>query len=64
VKKVVIFHHDPLHNDEFMDRVQEETRKRFPNSIVAYEGLEIDVLAEAAASSDGQPAASEAGVSA
>ncbi|MFQ3616381.1 MAG: MBL fold metallo-hydrolase [Cyanobacteriota bacterium] len=64
VKKLVIFHHDPLHNDEFMDRVQEDTRKHFPNSIVAYEGLEIDVLAEAAESSDDQPAASGASVSA
>jgi phosphoribosyl 1,2-cyclic phosphodiesterase len=73
VKKVVIFHHDPLHSDDFMDRIQEDTRKHFPNSIVAYEGLEIDVLAEAAASAesaesadttDGKPAASQASISA
>jgi phosphoribosyl 1,2-cyclic phosphodiesterase len=45
VKKLVIFHHDPLHNDEFMDRIKEDTAKEFPNSVVACEGLEIDLLA-------------------
>lgn len=44
VKKLVIFHHDPLHNDDFMDQVKEDTAKAFPNSIVAWEGLEIDVM--------------------
>ncbi|MBE9100551.1 MBL fold metallo-hydrolase [Vacuolonema iberomarrocanum] len=44
VKKLVIFHHDPLHNDEFMDQVKEDTANEFPNSIVAWEGLEIDVM--------------------
>jgi phosphoribosyl 1,2-cyclic phosphodiesterase len=45
VKKLVIFHHDPLHNDDFMDRIKENTAKQFPNSVVAWEGLEIDLLA-------------------
>lgn len=49
VGKLVIFHHDPLHNDDFMDKVQEDTRKQFANSLVAYEGLEIDVLNESKA---------------
>jgi phosphoribosyl 1,2-cyclic phosphodiesterase len=48
VKKLVIFHHDPLHSDSFMDQVQEDTAKEFPNSVVAWEGLEIDLLAPAA----------------
>jgi len=45
VKKLVIFHHDPLHSDDFMDRIKEQTATQFPNSVVAWEGLEIDVLA-------------------
>ncbi|NEQ28710.1 MAG: MBL fold metallo-hydrolase, partial [Microcoleus sp. SIO2G3] len=45
VKKLVIFHHDPLHDDAFMDRVQAQTAEQFPNSVVAWEGLEIDILA-------------------
>ncbi|NJO79141.1 MAG: MBL fold metallo-hydrolase [Cyanobacteria bacterium RM1_2_2] len=44
VKKLVIFHHDPLHDDGFMDQVKEDTARQFPNSIVAWEGLEIDLL--------------------
>jgi phosphoribosyl 1,2-cyclic phosphodiesterase len=45
VKKLVIFHHDPLHDDDFMDQVKEDTARQFPNSVVAWEGLEIDLLA-------------------
>lgn len=45
VKKLVIFHHDPLHSDAFMDQVKEDTAKVFPNSVVAWEGLELDLVA-------------------
>jgi phosphoribosyl 1,2-cyclic phosphodiesterase len=44
VKKLVIFHHDPLHADDFMDDIKHKTAQKFPNSVVAWEGLEIDVL--------------------
>ncbi|HEY9699461.1 MAG TPA: MBL fold metallo-hydrolase [Trichocoleus sp.] len=44
VKKLVIFHHDPLHDDDFMDQIRDDTALAFPNSVVAWEGLEIDVL--------------------
>ena len=47
VKKLVIFHHDPVHDDDFMDRVKDRTAKQFPNSLVAWEGLELDILAPA-----------------
>lgn len=43
VKKLVIFHHDPLHDDNFMDQVREATARQFPNSVVAWEGLTIDL---------------------
>jgi len=46
VKKLVIFHHDPLHSDDFMDRIKEQTAAQFSNSVVAWEGLEINVLAD------------------
>ncbi|WAL58178.1 MBL fold metallo-hydrolase [Thermocoleostomius sinensis] len=45
VSKLVIFHHDPLHDDDFMDHIKEEVTRQFPNSVVAWEGLEIDLLA-------------------
>jgi phosphoribosyl 1,2-cyclic phosphodiesterase len=43
VKQLVIFHHDPLHDDSFMDQVQAQTAVQFPNSLVAWEGLEIAI---------------------
>jgi phosphoribosyl 1,2-cyclic phosphodiesterase len=43
VKKLVIFHHDPLHDDEFMDRVAEQAVVVFPDSIVAQEGKSIEL---------------------
>ncbi len=43
VKKLVIFHHDPLHNDDFLDRVGDEAAQQFRNTIMAREGLSIAV---------------------
>lgn len=44
VKKLVIFHHDPVHDDDFMDNIKDLTAAKFPNSLVAWEGLELDLL--------------------
>jgi phosphoribosyl 1,2-cyclic phosphodiesterase len=44
VKQLVIFHHDPLHNDDFMDEVAQDTAEQFPNSVVAREGMVIDLM--------------------
>ena len=38
-KKLVIFHHDPSHNDEFMDKVAKEAAAAFQGAIVAQEGM-------------------------
>ena len=43
VKKLVLFHHDPSHNDEFIKQIEAEARQIFPQSIAAYEGLQIDL---------------------
>jgi phosphoribosyl 1,2-cyclic phosphodiesterase len=43
VKKLVIFHHDPSHDDNFMDSIQVESVKLFPQAIVAKEGMSIVV---------------------
>lgn len=45
VKKLVIFHHDPLHNDNFLDRIGEQAAQQFPNSLMAREGLSIQLVA-------------------
>lgn len=54
VKKLVIFHHDPLHSDEFMDQIKEAVTQQFANSVVAWEGLEIDLLGVPTAVSNGK----------
>ncbi|MEO0868482.1 MAG: MBL fold metallo-hydrolase, partial [Cyanobacteria bacterium J06642_11] len=43
VKKLVVFHHDPLHDDDFMDDIGCKTAAEFPNSIVAHEGMILDL---------------------
>src|SRR5262249_58683783 len=42
VKQLVIFHHDPGHDDDFMDRVQAESEAVRPGTIVAREGLTLN----------------------
>ncbi|NEQ97026.1 MAG: MBL fold metallo-hydrolase [Cyanothece sp. SIO2G6] len=44
VKQLVIFHHDPAHDDDFMDTIKDHTAQQFSNSLVAWEGLELDLL--------------------
>ncbi|MGD1902349.1 MAG: MBL fold metallo-hydrolase [Geitlerinemataceae cyanobacterium] len=41
VKKLAIFHHDPLHNDDFLDGVGKAVKAEFPDSVMAREGMTI-----------------------
>jgi phosphoribosyl 1,2-cyclic phosphodiesterase len=43
VEKLVIFHHDPSHNDDFMDAIGISATKVFAQTIVAREGMELFV---------------------
>ena len=43
VKQLVIFHHDPAHDDNFLDRVGTEAALAFPNAIMAREGQSIEL---------------------
>ncbi|MFZ4640780.1 MAG: MBL fold metallo-hydrolase [Nodosilinea sp.] len=43
VKTLVIFHHDPSHNDDFMDQVADEATIAFRGAVVAKEGMVIDL---------------------
>lgn len=38
-KQLVLFHHDPSHDDHTMARIQTEARSEFPNTAAAWEGL-------------------------
>jgi phosphoribosyl 1,2-cyclic phosphodiesterase len=43
VKKLVIFHHDPSHDDRFMDSIGIRAAEVFPQTIVAREGMELHI---------------------
>ena len=43
-KQMVFFHYDPSYNDEKLDRIREEYKNIDINSILSYEGLEINLL--------------------
>lgn len=43
VKTLVIFHHDPAHNDDFLDKVGKQAADKFPGAIMAREGLILEV---------------------
>jgi phosphoribosyl 1,2-cyclic phosphodiesterase len=42
-KKLAIFHHDPDHNDDFMDRLSEEATRAWSGAFVSREGMEVDL---------------------
>ncbi|MFC2170651.1 MBL fold metallo-hydrolase [Calditrichota bacterium] len=44
VEMLALFHHDPDHDDEFLDKIEEDARARFPASFLAREGMAIKVL--------------------
>jgi phosphoribosyl 1,2-cyclic phosphodiesterase len=43
VKKLVITHHDPDHDDDFLDALERECQQVFPDCILAKEGMEMKV---------------------
>ena len=43
VKQPVIFHHEPNHNDEFMDKLQSQVLASCPTAVLAREGLILKV---------------------
>ena len=44
VQNLILFHHDPSHTDDLLDAIGEEARRRFPRTVVAHEGLVLDLL--------------------
>jgi phosphoribosyl 1,2-cyclic phosphodiesterase len=43
VKRVALTHHDPEHDDEFLQRIEKLCQERFPNAELAREGVEISL---------------------
>ncbi len=43
-KQILIFHHDPAHEDDFLDKVEAEMRSAYSNVKIAREGMSLDLL--------------------
>jgi phosphoribosyl 1,2-cyclic phosphodiesterase len=43
VKHLALTHHDPEHDDEFLQRIEKLCRERFPKVVLAREGMEISI---------------------
>jgi phosphoribosyl 1,2-cyclic phosphodiesterase len=43
VKRLALTHHDPEHDDEFLQRMENLCRERFPDVVLAREGMEIQL---------------------
>lgn len=41
VKRLIITHHDPNHDDDFLAAMENDCKKIFPNSMFAKEGMEV-----------------------
>ena len=44
VKQLVLFHHEPQHDDAAMRRIARLSKSLFPDAIVAYQGLELKLV--------------------
>lgn len=43
VKRLALTHHDPDHNDSFLEQVEKECQARFPECFLTREGVEIEI---------------------
>ncbi|BDA73141.1 beta-lactamase domain-containing protein [Rivularia sp. IAM M-261] len=43
VKTLVIFHHDPAHDDDFLDSVGKQAAQKFSGAVMAKEGMVLEV---------------------
>jgi phosphoribosyl 1,2-cyclic phosphodiesterase len=41
VKQLILFHHEPQYDDETITSIETSAKERFPNTISAYEGMEV-----------------------
>ena len=44
VGQLILFHHEPMYDDQQLDRMEAQARTRFANTRSAYEDMEIDLL--------------------
>lgn len=41
VRELIMFHHDPCHDDDYLDHLEMEIRSQFPNARLAREGMVV-----------------------
>jgi ribonuclease BN (tRNA processing enzyme) len=46
VEQLALTHHDPDHDDEFLEPIEKLCRERFPNAVLAREGMVISIQEE------------------
>jgi len=44
VQRLVLFHHDPTHDDLALEKMERQARRLFPPAVVAHEGMKIQLL--------------------
>ena len=44
VKQLALFHHEPAYEDWTVAQNEMDAQKRFPNTLAAYEGLDITLV--------------------
>ena len=44
VKRLALFHHEPTHDDRTMKKIGSHARRLFRSTVVAHEGMQIDLL--------------------
>jgi len=44
VKRLILFHHEPTHDDATLERIEKLARRLFPRTDAAYEGMKVDLL--------------------
>jgi phosphoribosyl 1,2-cyclic phosphodiesterase len=42
-KRLALFHHDPDHDDTFMDQVEADARATWPAAFAAREGMQLEL---------------------
>lgn len=43
VKRFIVFHHEPTHSDDFLDRIEKQLHDACPYAVLAREGMILDV---------------------
>jgi phosphoribosyl 1,2-cyclic phosphodiesterase len=43
VKRLMIFHHDPDHTDDIMERIEDQARRTWANALIARDGMVIGI---------------------